>query len=66
MNKMLCGKTIYCCVKNIIPSIDSIPVLADYFGSENLCNYNEDDICIILELYDKKYRKGLKIGWFRL
>ena len=39
-----------CCVKNIIPPI---PVLADYFGSENLCNYNEDDICVILGLYIK-------------
>ncbi len=35
---------------NIIPPI---PVLADYFGSENLCNYNEDDICVILGLYIK-------------
>ena len=39
-----------CCVKNTIPPI---PVLADYFGSENLYNYNEDDICVILGLYIK-------------
>jgi hypothetical protein len=38
------------CVKNIIPPI---PVLADYFGYENLYNYNEDDLCIILGLYIK-------------
>ena len=39
-----------CCYQNIIPSI---PVLADYFGYEILCNCNEDDICIILGLYIK-------------
>ena len=37
-----------CCLANIIPSI---PVLADYFGLDNLSN--EDNICIILGLYIK-------------
>ncbi len=34
-----------CCVKNTIPPI---PVLANYFGSEKLYNYNEDDLCRII------------------
>jgi hypothetical protein len=37
-----------CCLANVIPSI---PVLADYFGLDNLSN--EDNICIILGLYIK-------------
>ncbi len=37
-----------CCLANVIPSI---PVLADYFGWDNLHNYNEDNIIIILGLY---------------
>ncbi len=41
---------VYCCDQNIIPHV---PVLADYFGSGSLCNYNEDDICVILGLYQK-------------
>ena len=40
----------HCCEQNIIPPV---PVLADYFGSDSLCNYNEDDICVILGLYIK-------------
>ena len=39
-----------CCLQNIIPPI---PVLADYFGWDNLHNYNEDNICLILGLYIK-------------
>ena len=38
------------CLQNIIPPI---PVLADYFGWDNLHNYNEDNICLILGLYIK-------------
>ncbi len=41
---------VYCCDQNIIPPV---PVLADYFGSDSECNYNEDDICVILGLYQK-------------
>ena len=41
---------VYCCDNNIIPPV---PVLADFFGSDSLCNYNEDDICVILGLYQK-------------
>ena len=41
---------VYCCEQNIIPPV---PVLVDYFGSDSLCNYNEDDICVILGLYQK-------------
>ena len=37
-----------CCLANVVPSI---PVLADYFGVDNL--NNEDNICIILGLYIK-------------
>ena len=37
-----------CCLENVIPSI---PVLADYFGFDNLSN--EDNIIIILGLYIK-------------
>ena len=37
-----------CCLANVIPSI---PVLADYFGLDNLSN--ENNICIILGLYIK-------------
>ena len=37
-----------CCLANVIPSV---PVLADYFGVDNL--NNEDNICIILGLYIK-------------
>jgi hypothetical protein len=37
-----------CCLANVIPSI---PVLADYFGLDNLSN--EDNTCIILGLYIK-------------
>ncbi len=33
-----------CYVKNII---SPVPVLADDFGSENSCNYNEDDIYVL-------------------
>jgi hypothetical protein len=39
-----------CCLANVIPSV---PVLADYFGLDNLHNYNEDNIIIILGLYIK-------------
>ena len=39
-----------CCLQNIIPPV---PVLADYFGWDNLHNYNEDTICLILGLYIK-------------
>jgi hypothetical protein len=31
------------CVKNIIPPI---PVLGEYFGPENVCNCNEDDLVL--------------------
>ena len=37
-----------CCLANVIPSV---PVLADYFGLDNLSN--EDNIIIILGLYIK-------------
>ena len=37
-----------CCLANVIPSI---PVLADYFGLDNLSN--EDNIIVILGLYIK-------------
>ncbi len=39
-----------CCLAHVIPPI---PVLADYFGWDNLHNYIEDNICIILGLYIK-------------
>ena len=39
-----------CCLQNIIPPV---PVLADYFCWDNLHNYNEDTICLILGLYIK-------------
>ena len=41
---------VYCCDQNIIPPV---PVLADYFGSDSFCSYNEDDKCVILGLYQK-------------
>ena len=37
-----------CCLANVIPSV---PVLADYFGLDNLSN--EDNIIVILGLYIK-------------
>ena len=37
-----------CCLANVIPSV---PVLADYFGVDNL--NNEDNIIVILGLYIK-------------
>ena len=37
-----------CCLANVVPSI---PVLADYFGLDNLSN--EDNIIVILGLYIK-------------
>jgi hypothetical protein len=39
-----------CCLANVIPPI---PVLADYFGWDNLHNFDEDNIFLILGLYIK-------------
>jgi hypothetical protein len=39
-----------CCQANVIPPF---PVLADYFGWDNLHNFNEGNICLILGLYIK-------------
>ena len=39
-----------CCYQNILPPI---PIIADYFGMENLMKNDLDELCIIFGLYIK-------------